>query len=349
MTTPTIARGGNRAAQAAAEEKAAKKNRGSWNNWEYLRLAAPPEGQTVGESAVIRLVDEETEWREVKQHSYIPTKPAPADKPDDKRWLAKFGAVCRYSVGLDDCYICDEMTVERNGKVGKPYAGTRLWTVAVLREEVLGTKEMFERGEIEEYEIGAPISYVDQTVEKDVFKDGKATGEKVTQKRFVVLNFAMDNFFDKLLGFSNTYRGTLLDRDYKITRTAGGTDTDYAIAPLDQIPMSVDDRGKTVWYDLRRPEIKAEYDYSKLFDLDQIIMDQASDEHYGWYFDPRVKTSWGERFGKKDDKKSDDKPETSEAAAATPEEAKAETDANSDTIAKMRARMKAAQSGNSTE
>lgn len=336
MTTaaPVIPRGGSRAAKQAAEDKEARKNR-SFNDWEYLTLAASQDGEVYGESVVIRLVTDEPDWREVKQHSFIPTRPAPADKPEDRKWPARMGAVCRHSRGFDtiydECYICDHMTVEKNGKTRKPYASTRLWAVAVVRKPVIGTQDHVDAGLIEPYQVGKPAFYEDETFEKDEFEDGQPTGKTRTLKKFVVLNFAMENFFDKLLGFNNVY-DTVVDRDYKVTRKGAGTDTSYEIAPLD--PQKDPETGKRL--DLRNPDFAKLYEYD--FDLDKIIADQASDEHYTWFFDVRVPTSWVKRFPPKDGEKSETSSSNGSASKAENDEAQQQNSA--DTLKAVRDRMR---------
>jgi hypothetical protein len=340
VAAPVIPRGGSRAAEQAAADKEARSKR-SFNDWEYLTLKEAPQGEVYGESVVLRLITDEGDWREVKQHSFINTKSAPHDKPAERKWPVKMGAVCRKSRGFDvlyndECFICDHMTVEKNGKTRKPYASTRLWAVAVVRDPVIGTQAHVDAGLIEPYQVGKPAFYKDATIEKDEFKDGQPTGKTLKLKKFVVLNFAMENFFDKLLGFNNVYE-TVVDRDYRVTRKWSGTDTDYEIAPLD--PQKVLEgplAGKK--FDLRNPEIAAEYDYT--FDLDKIIADQASDEHYEWFFDDRVTSSWEKRFPAKD-KKDGESAGPSESSSASKSENDAAQQENAEaTLAAMRERMR---------
>jgi hypothetical protein len=321
MTAPiAIPRGGHRAEERAAQEKASRKN--FTNDWEYFSLAAPADGEVFGETKVIRLVTDEPDFRETRQHSFVKTKPAPADKPADKKWPLKMGAVCRQSPGFDaiyaDCYIdiADEYLVEGKKGMYHPKPALRLWAVAVEREPLIGTDAMVAAGQIEAYEVGSPVGYQDVLVEREV--DGKT----VKAPKFVVLNFGLENFFNSILGFHTAY-GTLLDRDYKITRKGSGTDTDYIIAPLDK-QLHTD--GKP--FDLRRPELKELYEIP--FDLDAIIANLASDEYYEWFFDRRVESSWVKRFPPK---------EGDENSSA--EESAAQEQNTQETIAKMRDRFRA--------
>lgn len=284
---PSLPKGGNRAAeQQLADKEARKSSFSSFNDWEYLRLAAPADGEREGASGIYRFVTPEDEWVETKKHNFINTKPAPADTPEDKlkKWPKKMGAVCRHAPGFDEiydeCFICD-YTENEKGK--RPYAGLRLLALAVEREEAVGTQEMYEDGLISEDLIGEPV-YVDKTHQRPIWEDGKDTGKTETVKNFVVAEFGLDNFFNKLIGFNNVYK-TVLDRDYLITRIGSGTDTDYSIVGLD-VYLAAD--GKK--YDLRRPEIAKLYENN--IDLQKIFEDQATDEFYERFFDTRVDVSY---------------------------------------------------------
>jgi hypothetical protein len=290
----TLLRGGQRAQEEAAK---AKTNRTStYGLWEYFSLDAPAEGEVNGGSEVIRLILDEPDFIEAKQHSYTSTKSAPADLPEGKKWRPKVDATCRYTrvqegTLYDDCYVCDNVTVMRNGKESKAFPSTKLWVPAVIRIPVKVTQEHVDKGLAESFEIGSYSLYEDDTVEKEI--DGK----KVMLPRFVVLNFGFKNFFDKLLGFHNVY-GTLLDRDYKITRKGSGTDTDYIIVPLDP-QKDLETGGK---FDLRNPDIASRYQLPTGEDwvtvLTKVVMDKASDDYYGFFFDPSKNISWESRFGK---------------------------------------------------
>lgn len=344
MTTPVIPRGGRAAAQRAQAEKEARQaaSKQSYNIWKYLTLDPPAEGATEleGESVIIRFVTDEPEFREVMQHSFINTKQAPSDKPADKKWPIKMGAVCRQSPGFDalydDCWICDHVT--KDGKNG-PYPikpSLRLWAVAVEREEVLGTQEMADAGEIEPYQVGDVVGYRDKTQERTIFKDGKPLDEKVTEKVWLVLNFGLDNFFDKVLGFAHSYKN-VVDKDYMVTRIGRGTDTDYAISPLEPQTVQVD--GKNVKFDLRNPIFAKEYEIP--FSLDEIIAEQASDAHYEKFFDTRVSKTWAELYPKRENDESSDSSDGG-SASSTPANTANASQAKA-TVEAMRDRLKQTQ------
>lgn len=328
-----LLRGGRAAQERAAKDKAEREKRraAAFSTWEYFQLAAAKSGEVYGESKVVRVVTDEPDWLEVRQHSFIPTKDAPRDLPQGRKWPERHGAVCRYTyiprdgrleTWFDDCYICDR--VELDGKKGKYKAkpSPRLWAWAVEREAY-----RTEDGE---------LAYRDMMVDR-VDADGNTS----SAQKWVVLNFASENFFDKLIGFSNVYDNTVVDRDYKITRKGSGTDTDYEIIALD--PQFVEVDGKMVKLDLRKDQFKALYEPpTSLF---SIIKRQVSDEHYEWYFDNRVESSWEERFGKKDDDKSDEStPKSSSSNKTTSEESSAaveEEKQHKETLNAMRERLKA--------
>lgn len=287
MTAPTVnlPRGGQRAAENKAQEKSARGSVSS-RDWEYLTLEAPEPGKVEGGTIVIRFITDEPDWIEVKQHGFVNTKPAPADIPEGKNWPKKMGAVCRKSRGFEDaypqgCYICENYPNQKG--TGPHYAGLKLWALAVEREEIEGTAAMADEGLIEKWEVGDIVGYRDVEVEKPVFKDGKETGETRKTKRFLVLNFGLDNFFNQFLGYKTAYK-TVVSRDFKITRQGSGTDTNYIAAPLDEI---INDGVK---YDLRNPEIAKLYEND--IDLQAIVLDQASDRHYHRWFDTSVETNW---------------------------------------------------------
>lgn len=311
MTAPiVIPRGATRGAQRHEEDKASRQK--SFNNdWEYLSLKAHEDGIGFGESKVIRFVTDDPDIRETYQHTYAATKNPPADKPSDKGWPKTMGSVCRQAPGFDavyaDCYICDAPEYMKEGKKGKyhPKPSFRLWAVAVEREPMLGTEEMAAAGLIEAYEVGSTVGYQDVLVEREV--DGKT--EKAP--KFLVLNFGLENFFNSVLGSFNAY-GTLLDRDYKVTRKGSGTETEYIIAPMDKQKHT---DGKP--FDLRRPDLAEQYKIP--FDLDAIIANLASDEYYEWFFDKRVEASWEKRFPKKEGEESSPSSEKAADDAATKE------------------------------
>lgn len=262
---------------AAAEKATQSKKKFAKTEWFNLQP---------GETTTLRFMDDSDAWIWVRQHSFVDTKGAPADASDEerKRWPAKMGATCRKDpgIGKDDCYICDQMTDNKN----KPlFAAIRLWARAVVREEVLGTQEMADDGKIPANKVGRVVGFKDaeQDVE-ETDKDGNATGNVVRRKRIVVVNMGMKNFFSALQGYYDM-NGTVLDRDYRITRKGEGTDTTYNIMMCQEIPG----------HDLTDPETHAKYEkYAtevglSMDDIETMIKDKASDEFFARFFDPTKK------------------------------------------------------------
>lgn len=256
-------------------------------------------------------------WITVDQHQMVPTKL----KPDgyEGKWPTSMSAVCRYDEAFagiyEDCFVCDKLVDD--DRVRKP--GPRIWALAAHREKVIGdgTKEL--GGPENE---GKLVGYTDQTRKVEVKVDGKT--KTVVQPNIVIVNMGWRNFFSPLDGFANQY-GTVLDRDYWIRRSGGGTDTTYQIVALDPIPG----------YDLRDPEVMEKY--ASNLDLGQIVSDMASDKYYGRFFDTRVTVS--------DD---DDDEETTSSVSAK-EQQKPEGDASPDKLKALVDRVKGGKSEASAE
>lgn len=318
-------RTGGAEAQARQEGEAAARKAARGQN-EYLTSLL----KDSGDSQIIRWITDEKQLIEVMQH-YVPTKPAPADKPAESKWPDKMSAVCRKTERrsgrpwYDDCFVCDHM---RDSK-GKEYSrGLRMWGIAVIRKRVVGTKEMVEAETIRPDQVDSVIGMTDDLIEVDEIVDKKLTGNKVYRKHYVIVNMGLKNFFSQFVQFARPeVYGTLLDRDYLITRTGKDTDTEYRAAPLDVIAKAVkDDEGKIVGtepFDLRNPKFAALYEDHGI-DLPKIVKRMMGDEYYGRFFDTRVTSSW------KTEKDGDD-----DAMPATTGAAAAATDASGPTQEKL--------------
>jgi hypothetical protein len=162
--------------------------------------------------------------------------------------------------------VCDNVTT----KEGRPWKkSARTYGLAVLREEI--RKE------------GKVIGYKDKTVEvakRD--KDGKETGETEERPAYVQISQGYKNFWSGFVGSYDMY-GTLLDRDYKITRSGSGpTDTEYLVAAAN--PMAVkDDDGNKVIMDLRVGWIRDKF-YPNAPDLGEIVEGKMNDEFFSHFF-----------------------------------------------------------------
>lgn len=248
---PNFNRGGDAASKAASKA--------SFKRTNYFRLED-------GESEVIRMIDDYDDWISIGMHVYVPTKGAPADVKDEakEKWPKTWFAVCRAAKNNDgelvfpeyngECFICDDMRDEK----GRRYpVKERVFARAVRREKVVGLRTGYRDSMI--------------TVQE-------ADGTETRQRDVLVLQFYWGYIFSPLrTAYENV--GSLLDRDYKITRRGKGTDTDYDIWPLD--PVQREDGSP---FTLQDPSTRKKY--TDLLDLGQVIAGLASDEHYARFFDP---------------------------------------------------------------
>lgn len=267
MTNPVVPAfrtGGDDAAEASKQVPFA---RGS--HLDYLRLDD-------GERILLRYITSYADLVYVAQHSSCPTKAAPPNYA--KKWPEAMTAVCRkdeaFAQVYSDCYICDAKIKNRWGNVVSN--AVKIWALAVVREEVIGDGSE-EKGGPEKK--GIRVGTVDKMVEVEVVdKDGKATGEKVWQKQYLLVNFAHKNYFSNLKAAYHEF-GSINDRDFAVTRQGKDTDTVYPHFALDATPnlKPGTDRWKEKYLD----------------DLDErginlltIIAERASDEYYAKFFDP---------------------------------------------------------------
>jgi hypothetical protein len=327
----------------AAREEASKKQFGDFKKTKYLQLKD-------GESIVIRLIDDSNEWPYVYQHSFVPTKGAPPDwqkdvkDEDKKKWPTAMGAVCRKQKNPDngelvfpeydgECFICDHMENPKN-KRGKYYPAVKLWARALVREEVRGTQAAVDKGLCPPSKIGKIIGFRDKMVEEQQTDDeGKVTSTKKVPE-IIVINQSSKNFFGGIQAVWDTY-GTVLDRDFRITRRGEGLETEYDIVAMD--PMDYrNDQGEVVRWSLEDPEIKAKYE--KFVDLEEIISEQASDQRFDTFFDNRPGHEHPQT--KKDDEKRDEAKADHESGVGTQTAAPAaEDDADPEDVAAMRDRL----------
>lgn len=280
--TTTFRRGGAEAIEAS------KSAGGAFAKVHYLTIE--DEGQVT-----LRYITDAHDWLYVLQHASVPTKNPPKDYQGN--WPKSMPAVCRYDEAFagrySDCYIDDAELKNQWGNLCK--ATTRIWALAVLREEVIGTKEMAEAGEIESDQIGKRLGYRDQTreiAERDA--DGKETGKTRLEPAIVVCNFASNNYFGGLYSLYTIYN-TVTDRDYVVKKTGQKKDVNYNHIPLAETPnlhgayVIKNKKGEVVeevpatdrWNEKYPPAIKEQN-----LNLDEIVADKASDEYYARFFDP---------------------------------------------------------------
>jgi hypothetical protein len=293
MTTATKPKFGKGGKAAAAADEAVRAASGKhFRRTPYLSIED-------GDYQIVRYLTDSPDWTYVKQHPGAPTKNGPADYKGT--WPTSMPAICRHDDAFegiyDDCYICDAELIDNWGKKCTPKV--RVWALAVLREEVVGTQEMADAGQIPAEKVGFLVGCrdvyreVDETNEK-----GEATGKKVKELAIVLVNFAVSNFFDGLNSAYGTY-GTVCDRDFKVERKGTSKDTEYFNIGLDPTPNLKPGTEKWQKYLDAIEEQKV--------DVEEIISDRASDDYFARFFDPN------KTVASKSD--SDSAPTTQQAAA----------------------------------
>ncbi len=209
-------------------------------------------------------------WIPVLQHNFAKTKNAPEGHKDS--WPGHMSAVCRkdpaFSGDFTDCFLCDV----------KAKRSKRTFALCVIREEVRDSD-------------GKLVGIRDK--KREVVTKNEA-GEDVTSEvpDIQVINKGGKNFFDNLK-FFYTYHGTLLDRDYLVSREGTKLDTEFRFIPLE--PTAVDADGTI--FDIRNLDFAKKYlptaeevGYGAASDdvLVPIIENNVSDDYYGRFFDTRV-------------------------------------------------------------
>jgi hypothetical protein len=220
-----------------------------------------------GTRGIYRFLQEGDEVLSVRTHQSIPTKKKPEGAT---KWPSSLPAVCRYDPAFDgihsDCYVCDEQVI--SPWTDKPITSSpRYWILAMELEEVRVA------GVFEGY--------------KPIMVEREIDGKKVKMPKIVVINLGAKNFFSALL---TTFKldGSITDQAFTITRTGSSTATNYTPSGTGRernakgIPYSK--RGTPDWW---------EENFGKYLDelgvnLEDIVSDQASDERYARFFDPRV-------------------------------------------------------------
>lgn len=226
------------------------------------------------DTVFLRFLTDAPEWIKVAQHAFAKTKTGPKDA---KKWPKSMGAVCRYDSQIADmfngCYICDAGVKSAYRDEPSRPSG-KVWALAVMRASIKGDGSE---------DLGGPsmkgrvIGMGDVTEEYEILKDGKSTGKKGVRPKIVMVNQAWSNFFAPL-HHAWTVNGTVCDRDYAVKKSGSGTDTTYSIMPLDKVPGL--EPGTEAWKRFEQALKDRE------IDLDEIVMNQASDEWYAKWFDP---------------------------------------------------------------
>lgn len=270
--TPAFGRGGESAVEA--EEALSASRGGNFRKIHYL----PKIGK--GKSIFIRYILDSHEWYYANAHPAVPTKNQPANWPEGRSYPKSMPAVCRYDKtwkGIyHDCYICDAKLINEWKRPCNPVL--RVWTLAVVREEVLGTQEMVQANQIPAEMVGKRVGFKDATREVDeVDAEGKPTGKQVVEPAIIVVNQAMPNFFSGLQSMYGIF-GTLCDRDYVLLQKDEGKDVDYQHIHLDPSPNH---KPGTPSWDRYTQAVK-----DQGISIEAILIDRSSDEFFATFFDP---------------------------------------------------------------
>lgn len=175
-----------------------------------------------GDTITLRFVEEGYDWLGPKQHSFVQTKEEPADYKGN--WPNSVNAVCRYDdlIDADECYICDNRVENNYGNFS--YPSRKVYTLAQVREPVYGDGTANMGGPDMK---GRILFYVPKMMEVD----HPETGKKIEIPEFIIINQNLENFANPLEVHLLDY-GTILDRDYRVTRMGSGVKTSYSFNPV---------------------------------------------------------------------------------------------------------------------
>lgn len=330
VATPKFGRGGD----AAVEADDAKGSGSTYRRTQYL----PKIGK--GQHIFVRYITDSPDWYYADAHPMVPTKAQqPADWPEGRKFPEAMPAVCRNDKAFegmyDGCYICDAKIVNKFNRVCKPVL--RVWAIACLREEVMGTQAHVDQGLITPDKIGKRVGFKDATREVDVpvldangkpvlNAEGKQTFETKTDLALIVVNQAMNNYFGGLQSMYGMF-GTLCDRDFIIKQIDEGKDVDYQHIQMDQTANLAP--GTPAW--ARYEQAIEEQGLS----IPDMLMDRSSDEYYATFFDPNktAPAREGSKTTSAATQVAQEAPAAQQAAAPTNEP-------DADALAAMRARLR---------
>jgi len=322
---PQFRKGGQAAQEAAAAQQGSR-----FHRTPYLSIEE-------GDQEVLRYLTDSDDWLYVLQHASVPTKNKPEGYTGN--WPSSMPAVCRYDEAFkgiySDCYIDDAGLQNQWGRPCKPTV--RVWALACLREEVVGTKEMFQAGDIQEGQIGKRLGFRDQmrdVEERDA--KGEPTGKKTQERAIVLVNFAPNNYFNALNSIYSIY-GTVCDRDYVVKRTGEGKDANYdhiGYDMTDNLHPAFERDGKQF------EETESWGRYAKAIaeqgiDLGAIMAERASDDFYARFFDP-TKTPEPRGGGDSSSSSTSSSAQAKEPSVPSP----ADNDVDPEKLAEMRRRVR---------
>jgi hypothetical protein len=285
-------------AKMAEEQEAAKPKGGGFGGPKTQYLSIDPD-----DHVYVRFLMDVEDWLLIKEHTFLPPRdPNGLTETGGKlpqksidSWPKKSNATCRYDEGLvdedgeklyDDCYICDNMTTDK-GKKMRPK--DRMYALVCVRVPVVGTQEMVDAGRIPAKKLGKTLGFEDayrEVPKRD--EDGKEIeGETEEILDIQIACFGWTNFWQPLSVLAEgTEDETLLDRDIRISRKGESLDTRYIPSPMDPIKFrGFEGDEEPRKYSLQDEDVRKHYWDAVWFDLEKIIADRASDDHYARFFD----------------------------------------------------------------
>lgn len=329
MSETDIFQRGGEAAQTAADSQGGGRN--------FRRTVYRPK---IGPNSqiVIRYLLDWPEIYHISQHMGVKTKPKPGDWPEGRNYPATMGAICRYDKQFkehgtySDCYICDNKLQTSFGGGGFATPKVRIYSLAVLREEIFGTPEMVAQGMIKEGKVGKVVGFADKKRTVSIPRldengseikgnDGKLLLDEVEEPEIVVINEAMNTWFTNAKALYNVY-GTICDRDIVVRQEGVQKDVNYPHIPMDVTPNLAP--GTELWRERYLAPLEA---MGTSFSIPHIMMGQSSDEYYGRFFDPSKAVSSAGGV------------QTQKSAPEAQQQAAPSNDASADKLAAMRERL----------
>ena len=247
----------------AAEEASKLSQGGKFSRLDYFTIKDEKDP-----TRIVRLITDADAWITTTMHPNMPTRPAPTGYTG--KWPQAMGCVCRMDSykgqrtfpQYHDCFHC--ITPQTDGKPRRK--NERTWGIGILRQQ------------------NADGTFSDVMKEVEIAKDD-GTKETRVEPHYVVFCQAWSNFRSTLDDHFKM-RGTVLDRDWKITRK-GFTmnDTDYGIVPFDPLMVLLPGTETPRVLDFRDAELLALY--GDIPSLEEFVSNQASDDFYDRFFDVR--------------------------------------------------------------
>lgn len=273
----------------AGREQDEREKFGPRNGPTYLRLKA-------GETVTFMVLHEGDQWLRAKTHNYVPSK-VPGDKKGEFRSLS---AICRRDdgIGADECYICDELhtripnektaNAKRVTNRGRYFPQPRYYLPVVILEDVLGTQEMIDAGEIpatvkvgarEQSTVGRRVGRRVRMVEvEETDAEGNPTGKKVTRPDVQLWVAAPTGAVATLAeDWHDEDKGTVCRHPYNLKREGEGKDdTNYLLTAAQPVP------------ELDFTDPAAREPYLEHLNVIELLERQGSAEFYAEVFDRRV-------------------------------------------------------------